>query len=488
MAIRARLTAPQPAPQEWPWHEAKVASLPVSLMLKGDRRMEAENYLASGFGIRLSFEAHSAGCARLDQVARVWQPSRLKGIQVGPAYGTPFLGATQVFDLRPIPRKYLALERTDDATNRFTKSGSILVTCSGSVGRTTLAHTAHEEVLISHDLLRIDPLKSSWWGWIYAYLHAPQARQMMLAAQYGHIIKHLEVSHLNELPIPRLKEPQRKKFHDQVSQILNDRSRSSRLTAEAEEVYEKAFPSLKHSKQSSDLGFTVSAADMFKTRRRLDAARFAPSVEDIVNAFKQDALQVVPLSAVTNRVFVPGRFKHIYGDGGIPYLDSADILEVNPDIKKFVLSLSEEEQEDYHVEAGWIIIPCSGQVYGNIGHSVMATDWHVGKVLTNHIMRVCPSDNIRSGYLLCSLGHPELGRPQIVRHAFGSSVPEISPDDVSTVQVPRLSPSIENKIADLMEEASAARDEADALEVKIAGEAEHLIDQFLVGHTDIFDT
>ena len=154
----------------------------------------------------------------------------------------------------------------------------------------------------------------------------------MLAAQYGHIIKHLEVSHLNELPIPRLKEHHRKKFHDQVSQILDDRSRSSRLTAEAEEIYENAFPSLKQNRQSSDLGFSVSAADMFKARRRLDAARFAPSVESIVNAFNQDALQVMPLSAVTNRVFVPGRFKHIYGDGGIPYLDSADILEVIPDL------------------------------------------------------------------------------------------------------------------------------------------------------------
>jgi type I restriction enzyme S subunit len=70
----------------------------------------------------------------------------------------------------------------------------------------------------------------------------------------------------------------------------------------------------------------------------------------------------------------------------MPYLDSADILELNPDIVKFVLSLSEEEQIDYHVAAGWLLIPCSGQVYGNIGHTVMATDWHLGKVFTNHIL------------------------------------------------------------------------------------------------------
>lgn len=194
----------------------------------------------------------------------------------------------------------------------------------------------------------------------------------------------------------------------------------------------------------------------------------------------------MPLSSVTSKVFVPGRFKHIYGDGGIPYLDSADILEVNPDIKKFVLSLAEVEQENYRVESGWLLMPCSGQVYGNVGHSVMATDWHLGKVLTNHIMRVCPS-TIRSGYLLCALSHLTLGRPQIVRYAFGSSVPEIAPEDVATALIPRLRPALEEKIADLMEEAAAARDEADALEIKIALEAERIIDQFLVGHTEIFE-
>jgi hypothetical protein len=111
--------------------------------------MEAENYLSSGYGIRLAMEARKSGRVELGDVARVWQPSRLKGILVSKAYGTPFLAATQVFDQRPVARKFLSLDRTDTVAERMVERGQIMVTCSGSVGRATLAYTPHEKTLIS---------------------------------------------------------------------------------------------------------------------------------------------------------------------------------------------------------------------------------------------------------------------------------------------------------------------------------------------------
>ncbi|MDD7803737.1 hypothetical protein [Ralstonia solanacearum] len=329
------------------------------------------------------------------------------------------------------------------------------------------------------------PNDPNHWGWVYAFLRSPQGRAMMTAAQYGHIIKHLEPSHLHSLPVPMVRDDLLKDFQGKVQRILDLRIKAFSLGREAEEQFSLCFPSYK-AKSDPATGFEVKAAQLFGTRRRLDASCHIPSADRIVRAFKKDAKSVVPLSEVTSSVFVPGRFKHIYGDGGMPYLDSADILEVNPDITKFVLSLSPEEQKSYHVEPGWILIPCSGQVYGNIGHSVLATEWHVGKVHTNHLMRVAPSKKIRAGYLQCVLGHPELGRPRLIRHAFGSSVPEISPSDIATVAVPRLDESIERELARKMELSAKARDEADELEVQIAKEAEDLIDLFLAGETACF--
>lgn len=447
--------------------------------------MEAENYLSGGYGTRLAMEARKSGRGVLGDLAKVWQPSRLKGILVSKDYGTPFLAATQVFDLRPAARKFLSLDRTDNVAERMVQHGQILLTCSGSVGRATLAHRPHENTLISHDLLRISPKDESHWGWIYGFLRSPQGRAMMGAAQYGHIIKHLEPSHLRSIPIPMLRSDLLIDFEKKAKLILDLRIQAYDKGREAEARFEECFPSLK-GVRAQTLGFEASAESMFSGRRRLDASCFAPSERSVTEAFENHAIRIDTLRDVTTRVFVPGRFKHIYGTGGMPYLDSADILEVNPDITKFVLSLTLEEQKDYHVEPGWLLIPCSGQVYGNIGHSVLATDWHVGKVHTNHLMRVVPKSSIRSGYLQCVLGHPELGRPRIVRFAFGSSVPEIAPADVATVAIPRLAKAIENELADLSDDSAVARDQADELEQEIGRDAEYLIDQFLEGDTTSF--
>jgi type I restriction enzyme, S subunit len=484
MAVRARLSAPREAPKDWPWHHAKWGEVKTSIFWGGDRRMEAENYLSSGYGIRLAMEARATSRLSLDDFARVWQPSRLKGIQVSKAYGTPFLAATQVFDLRPVPRKFLSIERTDSVTERMVERGQIMVTCSGSVGRSTLAHVPHENTLISHDLLRVTPRETKSWGWVYGYLRSAQGRAMMSAAQYGHIIKHLEPSHLRSLPVPTLRDDLMAAFDEKAKRILALRIKAFEKGQEAERKFAACFPSL--SLANGGLGFEVRARSVFAGRRRLEASCFAPTSQQIEAAFRKHARSVDTLADVTTSVFVPGRFKHVYGDGGMPYLDSADILEVNPDITKFVLSLSPEEQKEYHVEPGWLLIPCSGQVYGNIGHSVLATEWHTAKVHTNHLMRVVPGEGIRSGYLQCVIGHPELGRPRLVRFAFGSSVPEIAPGDVLPAAVPRLGASTENELADLMDASAVSRDAADELEQQLGREAEHLIDLFLAGDTTSF--
>lgn len=481
MVSRPLLSAPLPAaPTAWPYHTAKTASLPAHLLMQGSRRLEGDVYLTSGYGVRLALELQPAGWVPLGQLARVWQPGRLKGIQVGPKYGTPFLAATQVLDFRPSPRKFLALERTHDATNRFVQSGTILVTCSGNVGRAMLSVEAHEKILISHDLLRIETRPDSY-GWVYAYLRSPQARAMMNSAQYGHVIKHLEVAHLEALPVPQITPELLAKFAAGFERVLEARNRSFALLQAAETEYAALFPSFQP--VSDDVtGFSAVAAPAGGRRLRLEASCYVPSVQNVEATYKCHARAVVSLASVTNKILVPGRFKHVYGDGGTPYIDSADLLEVNPDITKYVLQMDEKEQASYHVEAGWLLVPCSGQVYGNIGHVVLATAWHTQKMLTNHALRIAPNpEKIRSGYLQCVLGHPQIGRPQLVRFAFGSSVPEVAAADVATVLVPRFDSAMENKLADLMEESAELRSEADTLENQLAAEAGALLDRFTAG-------
>lgn len=485
MAIRARLSAPRQERNDWPWHQAKWAALSASLLFGGDRRMEAESYLAGGYGIRLAMEARKAGWLPMGKLARVWQPSRLKGTLVSPDYGTPFLAATQVFDLRPVPRKFLSLDQIRNAGELFVVNGQILVTRSGSVGRATLAHAPHKNIIISDDLLRVEPQHEKLWGWLYAYLRAPQTRAMMSAVQYGHVIKHLEVSHLNALPMPVLRDELLEEFNRRVLVVLDHRNRAHELGMIAEARFEQCFGPLTVT-DNGEAGFSVRASEgLFGNRRRFDALPHNPVVKAIRQHLAKGAKGFTKLVDAGFTVWLPNRFKRVPAEDGVGLLGSSDLFEVNPDITKRIADGNFGDTHNARVKAGWLLLARSGQIYGLNGTLTLATEAHEGYVVSDHVIRIAPLDkpSIRPGYLCVALSHPDLGRPIMKSLPYGSSIPEIEVADVKQLEVVRLGPVEENAIADLAEEASALRAKADILESDLAADAEAILDRFITGDT-----
>lgn len=162
-------------------------SVPVGEMLTGDRRLEGESYLSEGYLIRKQIETSRLPVEALEDLADVWQPSRLKGIQVTAEHGQPFFTATQVFDIRPKARKWLAPRWVAQLEQRYVEPGWILVTCSGSVGDAIVSYSAHRDAIISHDLLRVQVYDSEELGYLYAFLRTRVGRAMMRSSKYGSI-------------------------------------------------------------------------------------------------------------------------------------------------------------------------------------------------------------------------------------------------------------------------------------------------------------
>jgi hypothetical protein len=425
-------------------------------------------------------EGRNTGWSRLGTLAKVWQPSRLKGIQVSRSFGTPFLAATQIFDLRPTPRKWLSLDRTDDAENRFVKPGMILVTCSGNVGRATLAYRPHEGMLVSHDLLRVEPRKAAQWGWIYAFLRSPKCRAIMTAAQYGHVIKHLEIAHLEALPVPTVDDRTLAAFGADANVILEKRNTAVDLLQQAETIFDEQLGTV--SAKGPGAGFSVPASLLTTGRRRFEASYHHPLGAAITRRFKKLHLTVEPLADVAERIWWLTRFKRVFGEEGMPYRSADELFSLNPTITKRVLTEQTGNAEDYFVKAGWIVMACSGQTYGLNGSVALADKQYESYFFSHDIVRIIPkAARIRPGYLCAALGHPRFGRPLVIRHAYGTSIPHLDPGDVAAIPIVRLDKSLETGIADRMEKAVQLRGEADALENAIAERAEQLIDDFLHG-------
>jgi len=375
----------------------------------------------------------------------------------------------------------LSLAKTPKATDRFVESGTILVSRSGNVGRVTIAHRPHLKRLITDDLLRVEPQEARLSGWLYAFLRTSSFRLMATGERYGHLIKHLETSHLNALPVVMADESVIARFETDVKRIFAWRDASHTLVEEAEGLY-SATLGLDTSAAIMDMPFSVQASSFITGRRRLDAFYHNPLVDQIRQAQVRQAKAVKSLDQLTTRIWWPGRFRRVFGDNGTPYVSAEDIFDLNPVIAKRVYAGLVGNREDYFLRPEWLVMVRSGQTYGLNGSIRLVGGRLTRFFVSEDLIRISPDpDLIRSGYLLCALSHPLLGRPLVIQNAYGTSIPHLEPSDVSTIPVARFEAEIENKIADRMEQAAQLQAEADELEDQITAEAEDIVRRFIRG-------
>ncbi len=458
----------------WPWHVPLVGSVRSSLMRCAQRRMEAETYLTDGYGVRLSIEAKPSGWVRFGEVARAVAPPRIKQVLVSPGHGVPYLNTSQVFDSRPAPRKWLAMEKTTKAGERLVKGGTILVMASATVGRAIVATKAHENAIVSHHFMRVTPLREELAGWVYAFLRSTQAQSMVRGAQYASVIRHIEPHHLAALPMPQVPESVAAIFQGKVADIVSCRDNAARLRSLAEDAFEKVVgPS---ETRNTEHGFSVPVSATFSGRRRLEAAYHAPHVQEIVRSFGTWQR----LGDITERVWWGSRFKRHFGEGGIPYLSADDVFTMNPDGIRHILVDPADGHEDFFVERGWLLMACSGQTYGLNGATTIATEWHENTFFSHDLIRIKPKGGARAGYLLTALTHPVLGRPLLIREAYGMSIPHLDPNDVAGFPVVRLGKDTEDTIADLAEQAMLEQARAEVLERELSEEASAIVSEFLM--------
>jgi hypothetical protein len=212
----------------------------------------------------------------------------------------------------------------------------------------------------------------------------------------------------------------------------------------------------------------------------LDGFSHNPQAAAVCARFADSGFPVQQLQDVAE-VWWLTRFKRVFGATGVPYASAEELFSLNPPVKKRVLIEQAVDPERFFVKAGWLAMACSGQIYGLNGSVALLTSKNEGTFLSHDIVRIAPRENaVRAGYLLIALGHPTLGRPLVIRHAYGTSIPHLDPADAATIPIVRLG-SAESEIADLAERAAELRDEADVLEDQITREAAEIVHQHAIG-------
>ena len=99
-----------------------------------------------------------------------------------------------------------------------------------------------------------------------------------------------------------------------------------------------------------------------------------------------------------------------------------------------------------------------------------------GKMVTEHVIRViCDKEQVDPYYVYAILASDKIGRQLLDKGIYASVVDHISPQFVSTIPIPRLSPEKEKEIADKVREAERERAKANKIMADEIDKVENII-------------
>ena len=401
--------------------------------------------------------------------------SRFKRIYVEKS-AFPIYQPAQINELYPKPSAYISgLTQTDIDALRV-KKGQVLLTCSGTIGNCTYVRNTLDNLIFSHDVIRIESNEYS--GYIYTFLKSRIGSSIVKTNQYGAVVKHIEPKHLNDIPIPNPPSVLKQEIHNLIEESFKLRDESNKLLDAAQVLLKGALelPSIEvlheQAKQFDEragvLNYSVSLS---KIHNRLDGSYYVPVVDVIEQHIARTAGEIVKVGdgRISQSVILPGRFKRVYVEegNGVVFFGGKQLHELDPSNKKY-LSIGQHKDrigDDLKIHANTILITRSGTI---AKVSIAPKHW-AGWIPNEHVIRVVPANNEIAGYFYTWLSS-EYAYPLITRYIYGAVVDEINDNQVSEIVVPLLrDKNMQQEINETVLEANQKRTEAYNLEQEALG-------------------
>ena len=84
------------------------------------------------------------------------------------------------------------------------------------------------------------------------------------------------------------------------------------------------------------------------------------------------------------------RFSRTFGVEGVPYMSADELFSISQVSEKRVHLDPIPIHEEFFVKEGWILMACSGQVYGLNGSVTLATKHHENYFFSHDLIRIAP--------------------------------------------------------------------------------------------------
>ncbi len=175
-----------------------------------------------------------------DVTERVFFGNRFARTFVNREHGLPYLAGKNIVQIRPTDVSYLSRSQTEDFDMYRLQKGWILMTCSGTIGRTCMVWRNFEEFVGTHDLIRIVPHASKIdGGYLYAFLSSEYGRQQILRHRHGSVIDHVTPDQVRSVLIPLPSSKDQIEIGNKVREAYEKRAEAIRLEDEAQAILMK---------------------------------------------------------------------------------------------------------------------------------------------------------------------------------------------------------------------------------------------------------
>jgi type I restriction enzyme M protein len=209
--------------------------------------------------------------------------------------------------------------------------------------------------------------------------------------------------------------------------------------------------------------FVIKASEIRKDNiNRLDAWYWDPNKNELakklMDCIGNDIIEIVNLGelVIEKGIYYPGRHTRNYvkdSDKSLPFYSGTQVLQVRPFDLKYQPK-DYKPAKNHVVKKDWILITRSGST----GRVVIVDDNMDGTMVSEHVIRViCDKKLIDPYYVYAYLASEKIGKVLMEKGIYASVVDHISPDFVSTIPIPRLSPEREKQISDKVRDAENKR-------------------------------
>lgn len=379
----------------------------------------------------------------------------------------PIYQPSSILDIKPTPDGYISSKTKVNIDSLRVSKGQILMTCSGTIGKIAYVSDTLDNLIFSHDLLRITCKELIDAGYLYTYFKSYIGQKILTTSQYGAVISHIEPEHLLSVPVPNPDISIKTLINKLIVASFSLRDKSNELINIATQklIDELKLPPLDEMIAKNNVVNTFSVK-LSNLATRADASYHVPVVNDIIKHLKKYAAEITTVAdpRISQNVTLPGRFKRVYVEEGqgYPFIGGKQINELDPSNKKYLSKVkhSKRIKNELLLNEGTTLITRSGTI-GKV--ALVPKHWEKW-VASEHIIRVVPANKEIAGYLNIFLSS-DYGYQLIKRYTYGSVVDEIDDNQVRQIIIPLLkNQEVQKEINDLVLEANAKRYEAYCLE------------------------